>query len=672
MSDIGWCLDTNRAIVTDGNGRAKYPTAPGGSCSDESIIMDDFNCPRPDSDSYTAEISQDIRTLCTPDSKGALSPACLQALTTLPQLCSSTGTLASALSSGYAGASAEFNDVNSYVQSRGFTIHSGIVNDGKLTWREAVGSIQGLKTEANAGNKGAANLCTGVAFDPCAIGPYEKGPFPGACITKAALEMGYNIQGTILPNNKDGINYWKNFTTASWQQILDQLKLVKETADKGPLIPGVTAQTQKNHIKAVYGVDVRWPRKGCNVQGIMIYRYICPRYDENLLPPNGVQTHFLGRYLLKDGFPQNGSQSFADQTPAGSFKQEIQRMVTVFTPKVGGKYQFYMGCDDVARLQLNSASTNMQDKGKVLLQVINNQAASGIVELVAGTPQLMTIDFLNAGGPWNFFLNTSINGSPWFQLTKDLFTLPIDRRVPMVDFSFYLLPDGFKGPTKDPQNVFQNTIINSTVGNLNGRKCMLVTGAGSAACNYAKYNQGFRARAFKSITMMVCITNRVAGINSISPALFNFFNTSSSVTTQFPRQGRPGESVDYNARRSDLSMYLMEGRMSLIYREDSRGIQAQYYPNVQPFTYNKWMHIAIVWDDDWQGYAFYIDGKNVASLRAPGPDASLIFEQFRIGSAEGQGNSYWTGGISWFRGFDYRLADDQIKTDMDDKWSDLY
>jgi hypothetical protein len=118
-------------------------------------------------------------------------------------------------------------------------------------------------------------------------------------------------------------------------------------------------------------------------------------------------------------------------------------------------------------------------------------------------------------------------------------------------------------------------------------------------------------------------------------------------------------------------MYLLSGQLSLQLRDDSRGIMSQYYPNVQPITYNQWNHVAIVWDDDWSGYAFYINGSLVGQLRAPGPDTKLIFEQFRIGSMEGQDGAGWTGGIAWFRGFDHRLGPSDLKIDMDDGWTSL-
>jgi hypothetical protein len=246
----------------------------------------------------------------------------------------------------------------------------------------------------------------------------------------------------------------------------------------------------------------------------------------------------------------------------------------------------------------------------------------------------------------------------------------------MFELAFNKMAIGTTGPFNDTNNIYANLLMNpavggASVGSLNGKQCMLVNGPGSAVYNYQKNVQGVRARAFKAITMMVCITSRTAGAKSISPALFNFFNTANSSTTGMPRLGRPPEPVDYAARIQSLSMYLLPGQVSLQFRDDSRGVLSQYYPNVQPITYNTWNHIAIVWDDDWNGYAFYINGALVGQLRAPGPDVKLIFEQIRIGAADSQDGAGWTGGIAWFRGFDHRLGVDDLKMDMADSWSSL-
>jgi len=671
VSTIGWCPSTNRAVVTDGNGYPAYPLSVGGDCPGGGIIMNSAACPSPSSGGPggpSGSMPPSTTALCQPGQGGALSSACLQSLTQM--VCSPAGTLAQALSSGYAGTSDSVNATNSYLQQRGFSLNPGIMNDGKVNTSTALANVTALRSLANSGDGSKAtlaaqNLCTGTPFDPCAFSPTDSGPFPATCIAQAAIAKGYSPNGALLTTNT---GYWNQPALNTWQQVLNSLDWWKMAADKGTDATGKQVD-QSAGILNVYGVGVKYPKKGCNVSGIFMYRYICPPGALQYFPPSGPQTHFLGRYLLKDGFPQQGQQTSADQTPAGGFLTEGQRMVTVFTPSQGGNYQFLISCDEFVRLQLN---------GNVLAEVpcCNVPTPSQIVPLIAGQQYPLIVDMVNSGGPWSFSIQMSIGGSPWAPIPVAQLTMPQDRRLPAVELAFNKMATGFTGPFTDTNNVYTNLFMNSaagaaSIGSLNGKQCMIVTGPGAAVYNYQKNAQGVRGLAFKSITMMVCVTGRTAASSSVSPAIFNFFNTANSSTTGMPRLGRPPEQVDYAARIQDLSLYLLNGQVQLVHRDDSRGILSQYYANVQPFPFNAWNHVAIVWDDDGNGYSLYINGSLAGSLRAPGPDVKLIFEQMRIGAADSQDGAGWTGGIAWFRGFDYRLSGDQITMDMGDSWSSL-
>ena len=674
ISAIGWCPSTSRAVVTDGLGFPAYPLSVGGDCPGGNIIMNGGSCPPPPSDSVggggtTAGMSASTTTLCQPGPGGVLSPACLQALTKMA--CSPAGTLAQALTSGYAGTSSSVSAANSYLQQRGFSLNSGIMNDGKVDTGTALASVAQLRRLANSGDGSkptlaAQNLCSGTPFDPCAFRGDDVGPFPAACITQAAIAKGYSPNGTLLPA-KIGMAYWTDPYYKNWAAVtgnLDTWKRIADTGANGSMV--YSPQDQAGAIQKVYGVGVKWPKQGCNINGIMMYRYICPPGALPYFPATGAQTHFLGSYILKSGFPQQGQATTSDQTQSGGFLTEGQRMNTIFTPRTAGNYQFLISCDDFVRLQIN---------GKVVAEVgcCNVPTPTQIIPMSAGQRYAITVDLVNAGGPWSFSIQMSVGGAPWSQIPVEQLTMPEDRQKPLFNLAFNTMAAGVTGPINDTNGIFKNLLMTggAKIGSLNGKQCMLVTGQGSTVANYSKNAQGVRSRAFKAITMMVCITTRTAGLKSISPALFNFFNTANSNTTGLPRMGAPTEPVNYGARTQSLSMYLLSGQLSLQLRDDSRGIMSQYYPNVQPITYNQWNHLAIVWDDDWSGYAFYINGALVGQLRAPGPDTKLIFEQFRIGSMEGQDGAGWTGGIAWFRGFDHRLGPSDLKIDMDDGWSSL-
>jgi hypothetical protein len=47
-----------------------------------------------------------------------------------------------------------------------------------------------------------------------------------------------------------------------------------------------------------------------------------------------------------------------------------------------------------------------------------------------------------------------------------------------------------------------------------------------------------------------------------------------------------------------------------------------------------------------------------------------VYEQIRIGCDMTSDRS-WTGGIQWFRAFDYQLSQAQVQMDMQDGWLSL-
>ena len=169
--NIGWCPSTGRALMTDGRGNPAYPQAAGGDCPDGGIIMNPANCPKD-----PIKGGSSVTDICAP-MNGALSPACLQSLSAWS--CSPNGMLSGSLANGYAGTSDSFNTTNSYLLQRGFTLHSGIVRDGRLSVQDALSSFNGLRSMANSGDssratEAAKNLCYGTPFNPCTFSERDK------------------------------------------------------------------------------------------------------------------------------------------------------------------------------------------------------------------------------------------------------------------------------------------------------------------------------------------------------------------------------------------------------------------------------------------------------------------------------------------------------------------
>jgi len=631
---IGWCVSTGRGVVTSG-GAPAFPRMAGGDC-DGPIIMNAAQCP--------VGATNGITDVCAPV-EGRLSAGCLERI--VPEAgCASDGALAQALRSGYAGPSVR--NADRYLQQRGFSLHAGIMNDGRVSMEEAMNNVRALRALAdpNDGSRAAQaarNLCFGAPFDPCAIQAAEMGPFDPVCLRGEALRIGFRPEGNVFRT----LQTWS--ATRTWADVQAELRRLKSVADRGE------GKAQAAAIGDVYGLSVKFPPQGCNIQGIAMYRYFFPSHNGALFPIQGPQTHFLGRYILKNGFPNTGS-TFQDQTPAGGVLTEGQRMVTNFVPTMGGTYIFTIACDDYVRLQIN---------GQVLAEVgcCNVPTPSRPITLIAGQSYRLVVDLWNGGGPWSFMMTMTVNGVQQPLPTSQMY-MPEDRRMPMFDLEFGV--SRMSGDRIwDRNELFQNLAISDIVlGELAGRRCWLVR-PGRVLTNTMKYSQGFRARAFKTITLMVNVTNM--GPSGKTTTIFSFFNTQASTTLTNPR-GRPTEYTGYDARTQDLSLWLMNGRVQLQYRVLNRPvIQTKYYYNDQPITFGQWTHIAIVWDDDWEGYALYLGGKLAGQLRAPGPSAALIFEQFRLGGDE----AGWEGGVAWMRGFDYRLGPELIARDMANGWASL-
>ena len=669
---MGWCASTGVAIPLNATGTPMFPRAPGGDCPPDQIITNPSMCsaasgPGP---SGSSSGNPGISGTCTPAANGTLTPACLQMA--VQQSCPASGVLSQSLgSSAYAGSSAAFNQAYAYYsQNGGFSLPAGLINGGATSFDEVASASAALRSAMTrsdiptAVRSAAANLCTGSAFDPCSfVQNSDRPPFQRACITQAALSAGWSPQGTLLQDSAFD-SFWNKL--GSWQDVLNTIASTKQNADQ---TGRVSAKDQATAVSQVYGISVRFPKQGCNNNGVYLMRYFFPTWDQRLFATGGPNTHFLGRMMFRDGFP-NKPSTMEDMTPAGGNLTEGQRYITMFQAPQTGTYQFLIGHDDGVRMLID-------DEVFMDWQPCCGNAVSPFRDLVAGQTYKFVIDIWNGGGPWAFFIQMSINGGAWQPIQATQLSLPADRRLAVFELAFNKMPTGTgNGPVQDTNKVFQNLTMwrNCTVGALNGRQCMLVNGSGSGVYSFNTYNQGVRGRAFKSWTAMVQINSMTRGLGGTGnyPTLISFHNLSGSAPLSYPRMGPPPESWDYKTRAQDLSVWILNGQIQLQYMDKQNPeILQQYYFNNRAFPFGRWNHLAIVWDEDFNGYALYINGNLAGQLRATGPDVALMFEQMRIGCDATDDGANWTGGIAWFRGFDYRLSSEQIQMDMNDAWGSL-
>jgi len=310
--NIGWCDTMNRAIMTDGNGNPAYPDAPGGYCPPgEKIAMTSAECPLPPQPSpFSPPVPAPvgISTICSPDSNGALSPQCLRSLTNT--YCSPSGSLSAAFSNGYPNTSQDFMDANSYLTERGFSLNSGLLNDGRVSQQTALQSIVGLQQYANSGTRdnstaAAMNMCYGSPFNPCNIPNSKTPPYDIKCIKSVAIRMGYSSNGQLL---QIPMSEWNAFPT--WGDLLAKLIWWKSLADRGPDFFGGPSD-QKTAIDKVYKINVEFPRgePPCSptmFPGLQVWYDAADPYDNGSTPANGTP---INTWVNKAGLKQYNAVS---------------------------------------------------------------------------------------------------------------------------------------------------------------------------------------------------------------------------------------------------------------------------------------------------------------------------------------------------------------------------
>lgn len=662
---MGWCPPTGRAIPVDSAGNPLYPRMSGGDCPGTAVVTSASQCPPPPSGSAPG-----ISSVC---SDGALNSTCLLALSS--QVCGPQGSLAQLYATGsWPSTSSSFNNVNA-IAARGFELNGALLNGGQTTVQTALKNLGALRQFAytNADPSmaraaaAAANMCGGQAFDPCALSPTDTGPFDPDCITTALVAAGYKPSSTLMPAN-GGLSYWNSLGT--WGAVLARIASQKASAD----VPG---PQQGPAILAVYGTRVKFPGAGCNTNGVSFLRYYAPSSDLTLFPVAGPQTHFLGRYLFKQGFP---ATMWNIPEENASSAAEAYRMTTSFVAASSGTYQFVIQTAGTVRMLLDG-------QPYLTVQGGGGPSAGLIVSFGAGEAHTFVIDYINTGSEWSFILQMSVNGSAWTPVPSNQLFLLQDRRLPLVELAFNRMsPTTLTSsqvvngvPISDTNGVFQNLLLTANIGTLDGRTCMIVSGQGSGIFNYATFNQGVRLRAFKSITCMIHVDTATPA-SGVNPMFMSFYNVPQSTVTGYPRKGWDQSHIQPIANRTNDFDLNTNGAGAFPWGigalEDGLSAGTVFSNNLNrgayfPLTLRKWTHLAWVWDDDFSGYTMYTNGEQTGRAFMSPYAANLVMEQIRIGSDNWTEGQSWTGGIAWWRGFDYRLGSDLIVRDLADGWAGL-
>jgi hypothetical protein len=131
----------------------------------------------------------------------------------------------------------------------------------------------------------------------------------------------------------------------------------------------------------------------------------------------------------------------------------------------------------------------------------------------------------------------------------------------------------------------------------------------------------------------------------------------------------PARSYKYFERTNDFMLTINQNN---IYPYSINPAVFTNAPGQQmPYPAGQWFHVALVWDDAFNGYNMFINGNAGPHQSCPAFDMKLMLEQIRIGCDNHPEGQSWAGGIAWFRAFDYRLSTELITRDMNDDWETL-
>ncbi len=722
IPNVAWCT-TGRgaAFVTTGPNQRTVGFPSQFQCPPEQVILRGEMCPPPPQ----GPGAPPIPPYAQPDFciDGALSPACVSFLRERVCPAGSLGRQLATLSYGLYAAdgttplpapqNSDVQQITSAVNalaSAGFEMDTlGILKNGQSTQASVSNNFNAIKSIALRGDgseasRAALNLCfdnppaNPFPFSGCPQNPVDPSPYyqkktiddAGVqCIQQAAKDVGYLEQGAMIQSDtiKNNVGFWSQF--ARWGDLLTSLIEYKKVADTST----TPYSDRQIAISNVYGVSLPTPQYGCNINGVSMYRYyFTPGIAPNQYVTGGSQpqTHFLGRYNWKSGFP-SVLVGTSPQTPAGSYAHEAQVFVTQLQVPADGIYQFVMASNFQAVVEFGGVTTNILN--------INTPTpiAAPSAEFIQGQRIPIRIVFYGFLSNWGFNFLYSYNSSPLTVIPPQLLLLPKSTKNPMFEIAVSngtdptgTIPKGTIGETTGliPNLIpFDLTVRQS--GDMSG--AMIVSGGTSCVANTKSYCQGIRGRAFRSITMHVNVKS-VTG----NPCIFTMYNLPSSIKNGYipsldstmtivqaeasspnPRLGAPPPSAGDAIKVQEMSLVLSNGGTQLSLQCNNTPYPPpptppkQYPSPTVPLPINKWHHIALVWDDDWNGIQIWVDGDNKqGSIPYIGPRGPMIFEQFRLGSNdEITSSNSWTGAIGWFRGFDYRLSQKDIQTDMQNQWT---
>jgi len=664
---IKFCaLTKNCNLLTPGNGCGFCPELGYAvpSNPDGSSIYEDAKCPynavtnpnqcyKPRAEGGGAVPGVQNTNICVPDSGGRLSKACLGALAQQAS-CTDSGTILQALndSSNPSLSSKQIDNIVDVMRSYNFSINDGLLTDGKITTHVALDNyIKISKASQNATQgrvrKAASNLCSGTAFQVCDYDDNSQENFSLECLQNLYQQVGCQGRGADFPKEAN----LQKFYGSTWGNIKKSVFLLGEKMTNS--LGKYTVEEQKEAVLRCIGTRLRQKPIGyCNELGISIKIMLTTNKD-----------HYYGRKLLTNQFfmLRNDSTLWDSldvfQSPWANTDTTLI-VQTNINPESSAtlSYTRVGNVPDVIKWNdvpmVNKGSTGIAQDPINGLTVMKNQQQDQRLYI-----ELLVPSYNQPDRTTTWYMTDS-NNTP---IPITICRLPIERKNPVMNITM----NG--GLVSEITKTFDIQAVNTSEGNRGGRSCTVFNGQNS----YVKINTKLRNKAFRSYTLKFYCESL-----GNCTRLFQFYNGGWTSYWQWAWWGWGWQQQwRYDAENYGVATDALD--IELGYQ--STGIYGQYktpgYPGWNlvgamdnSLKINNWQHLTFIWNDDFSGYALYLDGVKISTCSKTPINEQFTWENY-IGKGYWDGwTSMFKGGMEWFRAFDYPLGPDEIQQDMDDDW----
>jgi hypothetical protein len=464
------------------------------------------------------------------------------------------------------------------LKSAGLSVPNAVLGAGDIS-KDSAGNIYKSIFDATTSGrsrivKNAAKLlATGAEeFDMCDFDEKDVGPFPTVCLQQAWRRAGCQPAGSEYP---------KSGTASS---NLEWGAIRKTYGAAYNAMKSTDALKQAKATESCLGIQFGTSKPfECTEQGVETLFYSWAPQDIYVWGSERYAA-YIGRETTTNGFKSYlGVNSLGGDTgTAFDTNKKTMKMRTRIVP-----------VDDVngAAEVFTDDGTLIVNNGKTVLNAWKDQATTRYVANVpmrAGSKNNMEIYYYNNGG----YLNFDVRGSLATLAASSFLQFP--SKAPVVAFDF------FRGRLDD----IHGSVKSKVFGNVGFNKKGGIQGAKFGFNQYIQIMTPLRFKAFRSYTCMINMDE----FNSTwypSPAIFDFSTTGD---LNSPGQGgavNPSMGLYYpnkNAYENRVVAYT--------YRRN------YWYGNAAKTpvpSNNTWVHIAVVWRNDWYGHDLYINGKKMAS-----------------------------------------------------------